>query len=95
MEKCSNDTSKKRNFHQNLKPITSFNKDDDLIQLQYTPNILITTETPLKPITADVDSVKNMNLPNIYPLKHTVTIPKEHFYDFDTSYRKLSFNFFG
>lgn len=57
-------------------------KDGDLIQLELTVNFLLNSATPL-PIYANADEVQgtqDIPLPDLYPIKHTVTLERENIY---------------
>ncbi|XP_045502585.1 39S ribosomal protein L37, mitochondrial [Colias croceus] len=63
---------------------TLFDKDDELIQFQEISNILVTSNKPLKhDIEDDTDFI---DIPDLYPVKHTVTLPTEHFYNESSKY---------
>lgn len=65
---------------------TVFEKEDDLIQFQDISHILVTSN---KPVKHDVEkNLQFSEIPNLYPVKHTVTLPPEHFYDETSKYRK-------
>ncbi|XP_075982545.1 mitochondrial ribosomal protein L37 [Anticarsia gemmatalis] len=61
---------------------TVFDKEDDLIQFQDVSNILVTSNKPVKHDTEK--TVTFADIPDLYPVKHTVTLVEDHFYD-DTS----------
>lgn len=57
-------------------------KDGDLIQLELTADFLLNSATPL-PTFADADEVqktRDIPLPDLYPVKHTITLEKENIY---------------
>ncbi|KAJ8723920.1 hypothetical protein PYW07_007900 [Mythimna separata] len=63
---------------------TVFEKEDDLLQFQDISHILVTSN---KPVKHDVEkNVKFTEIPDLYPVKHTVTLPPEHFYDETSKY---------
>lgn len=63
---------------------TVFEKEDDLIQFQDISHILVTSN---KPVKHDVEkNVEFTEIPDLYPVKHTVTLPPEHFYDETSKY---------
>lgn len=58
----------------------------DLIQFQLTGNAVLVAEKPLKPVfTASTQSHK---IPDIFPVKPTVTLNLQNFYDLNNIYRK-------
>ncbi|CAB3249153.1 unnamed protein product [Arctia plantaginis] len=61
-----------------------FDKEDDLIQFQEISNILVTSSKPVKHDT-EKDVTFN-DIPNLYPIKYTITLPKEHFYSESSKY---------
>ncbi|XP_021942029.1 39S ribosomal protein L37, mitochondrial isoform X2 [Zootermopsis nevadensis] len=59
-----------------------FEKDGDLIQLELTVNFMLNSAAPL-PLYADADEVQgtqDIPLPDLYPIKHTITLEKENIY---------------
>lgn len=64
-----------------------FEKAGDLIQLQLRGDMLLTTSRPLSPITNE--STMDVELPSMYPAKHTVTLNTEHIYEIKNLYRKF------
>ncbi|XP_026314915.1 39S ribosomal protein L37, mitochondrial [Hyposmocoma kahamanoa] len=56
-----------------------FNKDDELIQFQEVSNILVTSNNPVQHELNEKD-ISFIEIPDLYPVKHTITLPKEHFY---------------
>lgn len=63
-----------------------FEKEDDLIQFQDISHILVTSNKPVKhEVEKDVTFTE---IPDLYPVKHTVTLPPEHFYELTSKYRK-------
>lgn len=68
-----------------------FEKAGDLIQLQLRGDTLLTTSTPLSPITNEVTD--ELELPNLFPIKHTVTLNTENIYKLQTIYRKFNLNY--
>lgn len=56
-----------------------FKKDDELIQFQEVSNILVTSNKPVQHELNEKD-IPFIEIPDLYPVKHTVTLPKEHFY---------------
>uniref|UniRef100_U5EPB1 Large ribosomal subunit protein mL37 n=1 Tax=Corethrella appendiculata TaxID=1370023 RepID=U5EPB1_9DIPT len=54
-------------------------KDENLIQLELHADTFMTSSRPLKPVTED--RMKDSLLPNIFPLKDTITIPMQNIYE--------------
>lgn len=63
-----------------------FDKDDELIQFQDVSNILVTSTKPVQHEFNEKD-IPFIEIPDLYPVKHTITLPKEHFYG-TSKYRK-------
>jgi hypothetical protein len=66
-------------------------RDGDRIQLELTVNFLLNSATPL-PIFANASEVQgthNIPLPDLYPMKHTITLEKENIYQIKNVFRKL------
>ncbi|XP_049877666.1 39S ribosomal protein L37, mitochondrial [Pectinophora gossypiella] len=64
---------------------TVFDKEDDLIQFQDISNILVTSNQPVKYQLNEKD-IPFIEIPDLYPVKHTVTLPVEHFYNETSKY---------
>ncbi|XP_022121277.2 39S ribosomal protein L37, mitochondrial [Pieris rapae] len=64
---------------------TVFDKENELIQFKDVSNILVTSNKPLKH-EIDDSNIPFIEIPDLYPIKHTVTLPKEHFYDAVSKY---------
>ncbi|XP_063627943.1 large ribosomal subunit protein mL37 [Cydia splendana] len=58
---------------------TTFDKEDELIQFQDLSHILVTSNKPLNHEVAGSD-IPYVEIPDLYPVKHTATLPREHFY---------------
>lgn len=60
-----------------------FEKDGDLIQLELTVNFLLNSVKPLPAYASHevVQTTQDIELPNLYPVKHTVTLEKENIYE--------------
>lgn len=68
-----------------------FEKDGDLIQLELTVNFMLNSAAPL-PLYADADEVQgtqDIPLPDLYPIKHTITLEKENIYQIRNVFRKF------
>lgn len=66
-------------------------KDGDLIQFELTVNFLLNSGIPL-PIYANAEEVertKVIPLPDLYPIKHTVTLERENIYQTKNNFRKF------
>ncbi|KAJ4435100.1 hypothetical protein ANN_23675, partial [Periplaneta americana] len=60
-----------------------FEKDGDLIQMELTVDFMLCGATPLKPYAdaAEVQKTQDIELPDLYPIKHTITLETEHIYE--------------
>lgn len=66
-------------------------KDGDLIQLELTVDFLLNSATPL-PVYADADEVRgtqDIPLPDLHPIKHTITLERENIYQIRNVFRKF------
>ncbi|PSN36555.1 hypothetical protein C0J52_09120 [Blattella germanica] len=72
-----------RSLLQNERVCFPFEKDGDLIQLDLTVNFLLNLSKPLPSYASveEVESTKDIPLPDLYPIKHTVTLTKENIYE--------------
>jgi hypothetical protein len=71
--------------------IVPLEKDGDLIQLELTVNFLLNSATPL-PVYASADEIQrtqDIALPDLYPIKHTVTLERENIYQTKNIFRKF------
>ncbi|CAK1583648.1 unnamed protein product [Parnassius mnemosyne] len=59
---------------------TVFDKEDDLIQFQDMSHILVTSNKPLTHELPERD-IPFVKIPDLYPVKYSVTLPPQHFYD--------------
>lgn len=88
VEKCSDfELSQSRFVLNDVETKTVFDKEDDLIQFQNVSNILVTSENPLN-YNIRENNITFAAIPDLYPVKHTVTLPPEHFYNEESIYRK-------
>lgn len=64
-----------------------FEKDGDHIRIDIRADTFITSK---KPIQLDVSnsSPANAELPKLFPLKHTISMPTTNIYNFNDFYRK-------
>jgi len=62
-----------------------FYKDSDLVQLELGAEILIVARKPLNPVN-EQKRLKDLEIPNIFPIKSTVSIPKTNIYVKETVY---------
>lgn len=67
---------------------STFEKEEDLIQFQEVSNILVTSTHPVKHETEK--DIPFVEIPDLYPVKHTITMPVEHFYKDYSKYRKYT-----
>ena len=67
-----------------------FEKDGDLIQLELTVDFLLNSAKTLPAYSSPevVQTTRDIELPNIYPIKHTITLEKENFYEIRDIFRK-------
>lgn len=63
-----------------------FERDGDLIQFQLVGDTVLLSEKPLSPITNQ--NLNEFELPDIFPIKSTVTLNEENIYVMKNIYRK-------
>lgn len=68
--------------------VAHFKKDEDDIQLELSAQTFMTSRKPINPFDAKI-TPENEKLPILFPLKHTISIPKVHFYKKQSAYREL------
>lgn len=59
-------------------------KGDDLLQFEISAEKLITSSRPIEQIKVKYDG----ELPDLYPIKYTISLPKKNIYTTETFYRK-------
>lgn len=57
-------------------------KDEDLLQFSVSAEKVLTSSRPIEPVKSNY----NGELPNLHPVKYTVTMPKKHIYTTDNAY---------
>lgn len=67
--------------------VAPFEKDGDLIQMEMQAETFITSKKPLGSQKVNFKS-EEVELPNLFPLKHTVSIPQCNIYEKKNVYRK-------
>lgn len=63
-----------------------FEYSGDLIQFELTGDVVLLASKPLMPVFTN--DTKQFELPNIFPVRPTVTLNLQHFYDLQNIYRK-------
>ncbi|KAL1460784.1 hypothetical protein WDU94_012734 [Cyamophila willieti] len=61
----------------------NMNKDEDLIQFSLRGDKVLMADSPLPAFHSDPQSASSIELPNLYPLKSTISLTKNHFYKTD------------
>lgn len=62
-----------------------FEKFGNLIQFELRSDVMITSNKPLSPIATDITD--DLELPNIHPIKETITLNTENIYKLQNLYR--------
>lgn len=87
VEKTSDlDVTQTRYISNDVESNTVFDKEEDLLQFQEISHILVTSKNPLSHDTEN--DIPFVEIPDLYPVKYTITMPPEHFYDDTSKYRK-------
>lgn len=68
--------------------IAPIEKDGDLIQMELLAETLVTSKKPISPFALKIKS-EDVELPDLFPLKHTISIPKVNIYQKRSVYRKF------
>lgn len=66
--------------------VVPFESRGEPIQFELTGETFMTSKKPIAPF--NMTSGTGEGIPDIFPLKHTVSIPKEHFYKEQCAYRE-------
>lgn len=77
---------KERHLSDDLLFSFPFEKYGELIQFQLTTDTLMTSSQPLSPVC--VADTEKYDLPDIYPIKATITLNPQNIYELRTVYRK-------
>lgn len=78
--------AKQRIIMNNAKFFVPLKKDEDLLQLELSADKILLSKKPLDILTQD--SGENMELPNLFPVKPTITFVPENIYEANNIYRK-------
>lgn len=81
---------KERAVLNDAKFFVSLKKEADLLQFQLSADKLLLSTKPLEILTKE--SVE-IDLPDLYPIKHTVTLVPENIYELQNIYRKYIYPF--
>lgn len=68
--------------------IAPFTREGSNVQFELTAETFVTSRKPISGFEVD-SSIKDQEIPDIFPLKNTISIPKVNFYDDRTDYRKF------
>ncbi|XP_019541947.3 large ribosomal subunit protein mL37 [Aedes albopictus] len=80
------EVSSNRKIIANTQFIVPVTKDLDRIQFSLKVDSFITSTAPIKPLDNSVYRPQDQSLPDIHPVKETVTIPTTHFYEWQNEY---------
>lgn len=61
------------------------------MQLEVTAETFVVSRKPISGFEVD-SSIKEQEIPDIFPLKNTISIPKVNFYEERSDYRKFLIN---
>lgn len=78
--------AKQRSLLSDLHFSFPFEKLGNLIQFELKSDVLISSTNPLSPITSV--ETENIELPNIHPIKETITLNLENIYEIRNLYRE-------
>lgn len=65
-----------------------FDKDGDLIQIDVKAETFMTSKKAISPIDQEFTGTE-YELPNLFPMKHTISLPHTNIYKLQDVYRKL------
>lgn len=82
-------TSSSRRSINNADFVVPLGINDDLVQFEMSTDNLIASKNPIKSFG---DSVNDVTVPNMTPLKSTISIPTSNFYNKLNHYRKFFYN---
>lgn len=69
--------------------VVPFEKDDDKISIGIHADTFITSKKPI--LLDESNPSSNAELPNLFPIKHTISLPTTNIYNLRNFYRKSSF----
>ncbi|GLV39876.1 mitochondrial ribosomal protein L37 [Carabus blaptoides fortunei] len=88
LQLCENSSDKSlakdRTVFNNAKFFVPLKKSEDLLQLELSADKLLMSSKPLEILTTH--STDNIDLPNLFPIKHTITLVPEHIYETNNVY---------
>lgn len=61
-------------------------REEDVIQSQIRADLLVLSRNPLKKLE-NSDSTLNTELPDMSPMKYTISLPEENFYELENIFR--------
>lgn len=84
-----------RKILSNVRFVVPLAKDLDRIQLSLRADTFITSSAAITPYDSSVYRPQDQTLPDLFPLRETVTMPSSHFYEWRTEYpiRKADYRF--
>lgn len=84
-----------RKILSNVRFVVPLAKDLDRIQLSLRADTFITSTAAITPYDSSVYRPQDQTLPDLFPLRETVTMPSSHFYEWRTEYpiRKADYRF--
>lgn len=90
---CDTETSLSKFVVNDVKIQATLEKEGELLQFQEISNILVTSNKPLQH-DVPTENVSFTKIPDLYPVKHTITLSPEHFYKTDSNYREYNNSYF-
>lgn len=79
------ETSGSKHILSDVECVATIEKDDNLFQFDQVSNLLVTSDKPLH-YKSEVKDTENIEIPDLHPITHTITLPTDHFYTGGNSY---------
>lgn len=71
--------------------VVPIEKDGDVLQLEITADTFLTSKKPISAVETNATKFSQNQLPDMFPLKYTISMPQANIYQLRDIYRKLNF----
>lgn len=71
--------------------VVPIEKDGDILQMEITAETFVTSNKPIAAVLSNQTEVNDSQLPDMFPMKYTISMPQQNIYKLRDSYRECSF----
>lgn len=71
--------------------VVPIEKDGDVLQFEITADTFLTAKKPISAVSTSATELSQNQLPDMFPLKYTISMPQTNIYQLRDVYRKLNF----